>query len=100
MSLAGQLDKAMRDAGLNIVGVRLNDENDQTTWTAIFSHKPSAAEDATVLSVLASFDVAAAKAADAVPPVTLDALVALLIQKGVINQAELLAALTSSAKGL
>lgn len=89
MTIAAQLDQAFRNAGLNIVGARLDNEADPATWQAVFATKPSAADLATAQAVIAAFDVKAAQAADAAPPVTTDVLTKLLLQKGVITQADL-----------
>lgn len=85
MSIAGQLDVAMKQAGLAITGVTIGKEDDPATWKVQFAKPPTQAEHDLAVSVIASF-----KAVVEVPPPTLDKVVAALLAKGVLLPSDIL----------
>lgn len=85
MEIAEALDRALRAAGLTIVGVSIGRRDDKATWRVAFSGKVDSAAMTTAQNVIQALDPNNLAAS---PDDPVKALVALLVAKGIVTSQE------------
>ena len=60
MTFAEQIERALRDAGLDIVGVSIGRKYNKASWIVDFKKPPSTKESAAAAKIITAFDIAAA----------------------------------------
>lgn len=91
MTVAHELDQKLREAGLEIWGVRLPSETERSTWRVDWKKEPTAEQTRTMDQIIATFDVATVKE----PVPVFEQLVRHLVDIGVVVRDDLPAELQS-----
>lgn len=84
MTIAAQLDAAMKAAGLNVVSISLGKEDDPSTWKVQLAAKSAQSDYDTAAAVITAF-----RPVVEVEPPTLDTVVKALLAKGILSQTDL-----------